>query len=237
MKNLQVFLLALMLIIVCSSCSFSYKSELTNKTYPIQSFNSFKSNTVGNIIYTQSDKVSVKVEGEKEIIDNLTITEKDGLLDIKLRKKLRIRMQNKLTIYLSSPSIELIENSGVGNTTIEGKVKADNLKINFEGVGNFDASNLECQRIEVSCEGVGNLKIAGTTEFIDIESEGVGNVNTEELIAKVAVVNSSGVGSVKCFASDNIDIINSGVGSVTYFGNPAVKNMKNSGVGKIKQGN
>lgn len=226
----------MMLIALISSCTFAQKSEMTNKTYPIQSFSSVKSHAVGNVIYTQSDKVSVKAEGEKNLIDNMTITEKNGLLTINTRKKMRSRANNKLTIYISSPTIESIENSGVGNFKLQGNVKADNLKIDFEGVGNFEALDIESQHIEASYEGVGNLKIGGTTEFIKIKSEGVGNINTEKLIAKNAVVYSSAVGNVKCFASDTIDINNKGVGSITYYGNPTVKNIKSSGVGKVKHG-
>lgn len=236
MKKLKVILSLLMFILIATSSTCVQKKVFADKTYPIQSFSSIKSNVVANIIYTQSNKVSVKAEGDEKMIDNLTISERNSLLEIKTNGKIRNKKKSDLTIYLSSPSIESIENSGVGNFKLNGKIKADNITVNFEGVGNFEASDLESLNIKISYEGVGNLTLGGTSNLIEIKSEGVGRVNTQNLIAKNAIVISSGVGSVKCYASNSIDIINNGVGSITYYGNPTIKNVKNSGVGKVKHG-
>ena len=236
MKHLKVLLLALLLVVIAASCTFAQKRELTNKTFPIESFTSVKFEAVANIIFTQSNKVSVSVEGDKEMVDKLRITEENGILKIVHDNKYRAKNKKNLTIYISSPSIDEINIDGVGNWTMKGRVKAESLKIDFEGVGNLEALELESNNIKVTYEGVGNLVLGGTTDYLEMKSEGVGTINTQKLIAKKAVVRSSGVGSVKLFASESIDLTNNGVGSITYFGNPKVKTFNNSGVGKIKAG-
>ena len=238
MKNLKLLLSTLFIVAITTSCTYAQKKELSNKTFPIQSFSSVESDVVGNIIYTQSNKVSVRAEGDKKIVDNLIITESNGKLKIYQDSKFSIKNKSKknLTIYISSPSINEIDVEGVGNWTMKGIVKADNLKIDFEGVGNLEALELQSINIIASYEGVGNLTLGGTTDVIEVKSEGVGSINTQKLIAKDVIVRSSGVGSVKCYASNSVDIINNGVGTITYYGNPTVKNVKNSGVGKIKEG-
>ncbi len=236
MKKLKVLLSALLLVVITTSCTLAQKREFTNKTFPVPSFSSIKFDAVAKVIYTQSNKVSLRAEGDKEMVNNLDISVKKNVLKIDHKRRFNSKNKKSLTIYISSPTIEAIDVEGVGNWNLEGKIKADNLKIKFEGVGNFEALNLESQTIKADYKGVGNLTLGGSTEFIEIESEGVGSVNTQKLIAKNAVVRSSGVGSVKCYASDSIDLNNNGVGSLTYYGNPTVKNMNNSGVGKIKQG-
>lgn len=236
MKNFKVFLSAFMLLIFTTSTTCVQNKTPISKDYSVHSFSSITSNAVGNVIYTQSDRVSVKAEGRENMINNLIITEKDGLLKIDFRKKARSLKKDNLTIYISSPTIESIENSGVGNFKLNGKVKTNDLKVYFEGVGNFEALDLESQHIEAIYEGVGNLILGGTTESLKVELEGVGSINAKELIAKNVVASSSGVGSVKCYASHSIDITNNGVGSITYYGDPAIKNIKNEGVGKAKPG-
>lgn len=236
MKNLMLFLSALYVIVITTSCTFAQNKVLTTKTFPLQSFTSVESDIVGNIIYTQSSKVSIQAEGDKELIDNLRVNEKNGVLKVTHVLKINIKNKKKLTLYISSPTIVSIDSDGVGNWVMKGKVKADNLKIEFDGVGNFEALDLESNKIKVDYEGVGNLSLGGSANFLVIESEGVGSVNTENMRAKNAIIKSSGVGSVKCYASESIDLTNSGVGSITYYGNPTVKNMKNTGVGKIKAG-
>lgn len=236
MKNLKLFLSALYVIVITTSCTFAQNKVLTTKTFPLQSFTSVESDIVGNIIYTQSSKVSIQAEGDKELIDNLRVNEKNGVLKVTHVLKINIKNKKKLTLYISSPTIVSIDSDGVGNWVMKGKVKADNLKIEFDGVGNFEALDLESNKIKVDYEGVGNLSLGGSANFLVIESEGVGSINAENMRAKNAIIKSFGVGSVKCYASESIDLTNSGVGSITYYGNPTVKNMKNTGVGKIKAG-
>ena len=219
MKNFKFLLSTLLLVVLTTSCTLAQKRTITNKTYPIHSFTMVESDIVGNVIYTQSNSVVVRAEGDEELVDNLRITEKDGVLKVFFYDQQKTKKMNKkkLTVYLSSPSIEEIDVEGVGNWNMKGLVKADNLKIEFEGVGNFEALELQSTNIKASYEGVGSI-------------------NTQKLKAKKAVVKSEGVGSVKCYASESIDLNNSGVGSITYYGNPTLKNMNNSGIGKIRAG-
>lgn len=236
MKNLKVLLSILVLLVIVTSCTYAQKQTFTNKTYPIQSFTSVESDVVGNIIYTQSNTVSVRAEGDKELMDRLNISEKSGVLKIEQKGNFKSNKKQKLSIYISSPIINDIDTEGVGNWIMKGKVKADNLIIEFDGVGNFEALDLQSKNIKIDYEGVGNLTLGGTTDFVEIKSQGVGSINTRDLLAKKAVIKSSGVGSVKCYASESIDLTNTGVGSITYYGNPTAKSMNNSGVGKIKAG-
>lgn len=236
MKNLKVLFSILLLIVITTSCTYAKIGVISNKTFPIKSFTSVESEIVGNIIYSQSNSVSVRAEGDEKMVDNLEVSESKGILKIVHATKFNKKRKGNLIIFISSPAIASVDMYGVGNWIMKGKVKTDDLKIEIEGVGNFEALGLECNNIKATCEGVGNLMLSGTTEFVKIESEGVGSVNAKNMIAKIAVVKSHGVGSVKCYASENIDIVNSGVGSVTYYGNPTVKNIKNSGVGKVNAG-
>ena len=237
MKNFRVLLSTLLIMSMATASTCAQKRVMTNKDYSVASFTSVESDVVANVIYTQSSRVSVRAEGDKDMVDNLRITESKGKLKITHNKKVRTKNKKNLTIYISTPTIEELNIKGVGNWTLKGKVKADNLKINVEGVGNLEALDLESNNIKAGYEGVGNLTLGGTTDFVEIKAEGVGSINAEKLRAKRAIVKSSGVGSVKCFASDDLDLTNEGVGSITYYGNPKTKKLNNSGVGKIKEGN
>ena len=236
MKKLNVLFLMLLLVAFPASYTFAQNRTTIDKSYPVQSFSSIECEAVAKIIFTQTEKHSVRAEGDKEMIDKLNVSVHKGVLKIAHKGKINHKDKIYLTIYISSPTIEAIDAEGVGNWMLQGKVKTPILKIDFEGVGNFEALDLEIPSIKAEYEGVGNLMLGGTTNFIEIKSEGVGKVDTQKLLAKSVVLKASGIGSVKVYASESIDLNNEGVGSVTYYGNPTVKNLKNSGVGKIKQG-
>ena len=91
MKNLKLLLSAFFIVAIATSCTYAQKKELSNKTYPIESFSSVESDVVGNIIYTQSNKVSVRAEGDKKIVDNLRISERNGELKIYHDSKFSIK--------------------------------------------------------------------------------------------------------------------------------------------------
>lgn len=236
MRNLKAILSTMLLVAVATSYSFAQKQTITNKTYSVQPFTIIESNIVGDVIYTQTNKASVRAEGDKDLVDRLMITEKNGVLKLHFEDEKKTKGKKKLTVYISSPNIQQIDVEGVGNWKLEGAVNADNLTINFKGVGNFEAINLLSTNINVSYEGVGNLRLGGIADYLNVLSKGVGNINTQNLKTKKAVVKSEGVGSVKCYASESISLNNSGVGSITYYGNPVVTNLNNSGIGKIKAG-
>lgn len=235
MNKIKALLLLLVTIATATSCTYAQKQQLaTNKTFPIQSFTSVEVNIVGNVIYNQSNNTSVRAEGNEELVNRLLVKEKNGKLEIDLQEKLNKKKKKKLTVYISSPTIEMIEMDGVGNFEMEGNVKTPNLEIDFEGVGNFKAMALESKAIEVEYEGVGNITLGGTTDFLDLTFTGVGSAKTQDLKAKKAIIKSDGVGNVKCYASESIDVENNSVGSVSYYGNPKIKNITNNALGKVR---
>ncbi len=237
MKNLKAVVSIMMLLIITSSCTLAQKREIIEKSYPIQSFSSVEADIVGNIIYTQSSKTSVRVEGDKNLVDRLLVAADNEVLKLYYyEKKQKNISKKKLTIYITSPAIEKINMDGVGNFVLEGLIAAENLTIDFEGVGNFKAMQLQSNSIDASYKGVGNLELGGTTDFLELSSKGVGSVDTQKLEAKNAIVRAEGVGSVKCYASESIDLNNRGVGGITYYGNPVVTNLNKSDIGKIKAG-
>lgn len=237
MKNFKAILTtALLLVVGITSCTSSYKREISELDYPIELFTSVKSDIVANIEYTQSDNVKVRVKGDKELVDNVEVSEQNGVLTLYSIKKLNTKGQKRVEVYISSPSLEKIDMSGVGNFVLDGDIEAETLTVNYEGVGNFEAMKLECNEIKARYRGVGNLILAGKTNLLEVISDGVGSVDTQDLKAKHVMVRANGVGSVKCYASESIDLSNSGVGSITYFGKPVVNNLTNSGIGKIVPG-
>lgn len=238
MKQIKGILsVALLLIVGITSCTFSGKREIVEEEFPaIESFSAVKSDIVANIEYTQSDIVKIRVKGDKKLVDNIVVSETDGVLNLSLVKNLNTMSQKRMAVYISSPTLEKIDIIGVGNFTLNGFVEAETLTINYKGVGNFEGMDLKCNTIKANNEGVGNMRLAGTTDLVEIKSAGVGNVEAKELKAKDAIVKAHGVGKVECYASENIDLSNSGVGSITYYGKPVVDNLTNSGVGKIVPG-
>ncbi len=209
------------------------------KKFNVANFSAIETGIVGSVIFTQSNVTGVTAEGDENLVNRLIVTVEDDELKLSLKANSKIKIRNKrpkLTIKISSPNLYKIDSDGVGNITLEGVVKTENLHIDSEGVGNIRASQLECDQLTVESEGVGNIRLKGKGRVAKYTLNGVGNIDTSDFIAEEVIVHSSGVGNVKCYASKNIELYSNGVGGIVYYGKPNIKALDKSGVGSIKEG-
>ena len=71
------------------------------------------------------------------------------------------------------------------------------------------------------------------TKAVEITNSGAGLIDTHELRSSKADVNLSGAGQAEVYASEQLDVAISGVGRVTYSGQPKVINKNISGIGSV----
>ena len=72
-----------------------------------------------------------------------------------------------------------ITNEGVGNVKIK-LFKGGNMKIDNEGVGNVTA-HVDCQNIDATLEGIGNIRLSGTTRHMTKDRDGIGKFSIKDL--------------------------------------------------------
>jgi hypothetical protein len=108
-------------------------------------------------------------------------------------------------------------------------------RIASNGAGNFHVSNLKNDAFEVHSTGATSFSAAGQAKTVKIETSGAGKVDTGDLHAEKAIVSISGAASVDVFASDQLDVNVSGVGRVSYSGNPKTVNKNVSGIGSVSK--
>ncbi len=222
----------------CAQKNVKVSSTTSVKNFPIEAFEQLNIKSVAKIEFTQSNHLSVRAEGDEAAVNNLLVNSDNGNLNISMiDDKLHNNNKNKLnlTIYISSPQLTKIYHQGVGTFNLKDKVEINDLKIEYEGVGNLIAEDLICDNLIIDYKGVGNLKLKGKSTTAIYNSEGVGNVQADKFEVEHLTVRASGVGSVKCYSSNSIDISSDGIGSVTYYGNPEVKKINKNGLGKIKE--
>jgi len=87
----------------------------------------------------------------------------------------------------------------------------------------------------INVRGVGNVKKSdGSASDLKISLSGVGNVDALKYQVENVVITQSGVGNSKIWATNSLSGSLSGVGNISYKGNPAV-DVRVSGVGKVKK--
>ena len=120
MKNLKVLLLTSLFMLIGITTASTNNVEIVSKDYPVKSFSSVKANTVVDIVYTQSDVVSVRADGEKELMEHLMIKVDDGVLTIECDRELNCKSDVPLVIFISSPTLKSGETYGKVDLCLKG---------------------------------------------------------------------------------------------------------------------
>jgi hypothetical protein len=162
-----------------------------------------------NIVCQQSQ--SFEIEGDDNLLPIIKTDVKDG--NLRVYSNTQFSASRPIEIRISVPDLEKYISSGAGDVHISG-VKNDQLVLSNTGATNIEAS--------------------GQTKFVDIESSGAGNIETNELHTERAKISVSGAANVEVYATQQLDVSVSGIGSVTYSGNPPVVNKSVSGIGSVR---
>lgn len=162
-----------------------------------------------NIVCQQSQ--TFEIEGDDNLLPIIKTDVKNG--NLRVYSDTQYSASKPIELRISMPDLEKYISSGAGDVHLSG-VKNDQLVL--------------------SNTGATNIVAAGQTTLVDIESSGAGNIETNDLHAERAKISVSGAANVEVYATQQLDVSVSGIGSVTYSGNPPVVNKSVSGIGSVR---
>ncbi len=197
-------------ILVCLCCF----SAVAFADEPLPAFNAIRTEGAFNVQVTMGSAPSVQLKGDASVGKRISVNVVDGELQVKGTEHVHvIGVDDQVIITL--PALRQFKGKGVGEVQLK---------------------NIDGERIDIAFEGVGRLEAAGKIKWLRIKGNGVGEINTKKLLAEDADVDFDGVGGVDLYASNHLNAVVHGVGSVTYYGNPKVVNKSANGIGSITAG-
>jgi phage shock protein PspC (stress-responsive transcriptional regulator) len=130
-----------------------------NKQISTGSYNKIIIENGFDVVIKKGDKSSAHFTGNKELVEKLSFKNLDGTLTVSSEDNERIE---DVTIFIETPSLELVQLHGVQSATIEG-FNQDNLKLLAKDSENGFYNN--------------DIKISGTIKNLDISIDGSQNLN------------------------------------------------------------
>lgn len=155
---------------------------------------------------------SLRVEGDPTFIGRVTSEVVSGELRLGLKESKRTNIGNSDRVVVTLPELQ---------------------SFSGEGAGQIILNNVRGERFDVDYRGAGRLAINGEVRTLRLHAEGVGEVDTKDLRTRSADVSFEGIGSVKVHASDRLNANVTGMGNLSYYGNPRVVNKSVSGIGSV----
>lgn len=223
-----------MLLSACGASTLRGSGKMIEDARPVSNFDKLSLNGIGDLILTQGDQESLRIEGEDNILEQIDTQVQDGTLVISLKDpnwEETIRPTKRVVYHLSMKNVHQLELTGVGSINI-GQLKTDQLEILSSGVEGIDIGRLSAQTLKVALQGEGQCNLAGEVDSQQVELSGTGQYNAARLQSQNAAVDLSGAGSASVWVEHSLTANLSGTGSLYYYGDPQV-NKTITGIGGI----
>ena len=175
----------------------------------------------------------VQLEGEESLLKDYQTFVDSGVLIIKNDFWLKFWRKKPITVYVSMPIVRKLAVAGPGSIMGESTVYSDRLKLELTGSGEIEL-DVEAKQLGSYISGSGEIRLRGSAKMLQHTISGSGNLKAFNLETQSSEVKITGSGSCELAASNRLEVLISGSGTVFYRGDPRTVSQEISGSGKIE---
>ena len=172
----KLFFAALLLSLTGYAIPSSDSSEFATDSRNINSFSGLIVNTSANVILSQGETNSVRIEGEKAMVKDITTNIENGSLVIAGHNN------HAVTVYVTVEDISLVEVNGDAKIYANGLINSDILLLKVNGSGSI---RMDVRTITVGMivKGTGKIIVSGSTGDSFSRVIGQGSIYADNLDA------------------------------------------------------
>ena len=225
MKRYALPMIVMLTALLLSACGFNIlrgSGDVITETREVSGFDKVVLACSGDIILTQGEEESLKIEGEDNIVAKITTEVKDGTLYLEFENSsISFVTTERLKFYLTMDEITGLTITGSGDID-SAEIETTTLDISIVGSGDIDIDALAAKRLDVSIAGSGDLNLVGEVQTHTVNIAGSGNYEARHLHSQTVSITIAGSGDITVWAEDALDVKILGSGDVYYFGRPSV---------------
>jgi predicted small secreted protein len=220
--------------LLLSACGFSMirgSGKVVEENRPVSGFDSIASSGSGDVIITQGDTESLKVEAEDNLIKYIRTEVRGKTLHIYLDPAgaMVIQPTKPMKFYVSLKEMTGVDLSGSGTVSSD-KIETGDLAVDVSGSGIVTINDLKADSVSIDISGSGQTVLKGEAATQKLEISGSGRCSNIMLVTRDTSMDISGSGGASVNASDTLNVNVSGSGNVEYTGTPKVtQNVTGSG--------
>lgn len=221
----------LLLLSACRPC-VDGSGEVKQDSRDIDAYRSVVLDCSADVFISQNRYPhTVTVKAQQEIIDNLEIEVRSGVLNIDSESC--YRTSEPVEIYLNTDVVEGLEINGSGEIHSLTDLRGQELSIEIDGSGDVTAE-VNYRLLTVGIRGSGDIRLGGQAERLEIDIKGSGDVKGPNMTCKSTSVHISGSGDAYVNAESYLEAHVSGSGDIKYTGFPTDTSFSVSGSGEIR---
>jgi hypothetical protein len=228
------FLLASVIFLFsCNKETLRGHGDVVSHTRTVGTFNEIDAGGEFEIYLTQGPVKDIVLEGQENILADLSTTTRNNRLEIKYHHN-NVKIDEPVRIYITTPNLSEISVSGANKVQGLTDWQVDDLHVSSSGSGEISLTLLDADFVESDISGSGEINLKGDAHQHDLDISGSGELNAFELNTAKTSVHISGSGKSDVRVTDELEANISGSGRVRYKGNPSVSTSI-SGSGKVQK--
>ena len=198
--------------------------NVVTKDVAVQPFDQLEASGIFNVVLTQGNKESLKIEAEDNLQPLFEVKNEGGKLMVDMKKDSHFNSKKKMTVYITFKNLKSMDLKMVGNVTSTGNLNFGDLSLANKSVGSVDLA-LSAQKLDINNKSVGNLKLSGKAENAVIRSNSVGAIKASDLLVQTMDIDNDGVGSAEVNAVKELKVKDSFLGKVKNTGSATAKRI------------
>ncbi|HEU4717172.1 MAG TPA: DUF2807 domain-containing protein [Bacteroidia bacterium] len=209
--------------------------NVVTREIPVSSFIRLHLSAKGLIELIQSDEEKVVVEADENLQDYFEAVNAGRTLYVTSEAKFRLPVFTKCVIRVYLRQIDMLYvRCDKGDVTCAGTLAfTEPLEIKIQSIGNTEL-NIDAPAVKVLSQCQGNVVLKGRCGSITIKNQNEGDFSSRDLLAGELTMKNMSVGNIELYADRKISISHYGEGYVHYYGDAALKDVKQYGNGQIR---
>ena len=231
-KNSWYMCLIITAIFICLPF-ISHAAEEVSEKRDVGKFHSVEFRGHGVVHLSPGYDYEVRLEGKQSVIDDYETVVETGRLIIKSDSWLKFWRKRPITVYVNMPRVKKVSVAGSGSIFGESTVYSDRLTVELTGSGEIEL-DVETKHLESIISGSGEIRLRGSAKALRHTISGSGDLSAFNLETERSDIKIKGSGNCELSASNQLNVLISGSGTVFYRGDPGTVSQEVAGSGKVK---
>lgn len=225
-----------LILLITVSASLTAIAQ-NSKNVSVKAFNEITVSSGIDLYLTQANSETVTIRGNEDLIKDVIVEQKGGLLIIKYKDGIswsRMFKNESIKAYVNFKSIKALIASGGSDVFTQNNLKADALKLIASGGSDLKLT-LAVKDLSLTVSGGSDAELKGSGENLIATASGGSDIDAFAYIVNNAKIAASGGSDANVFVNKALEASASGGSDVSYKGNAALKKTSSSKSGDVRR--
>lgn len=222
-------------LVSLSACNLTLVEERGNgniitESRELSEFSSIDLRGGYEVHLTEGNEPGLEIETDDNLLSYIkTSVQGDKLI---VESTARIVSAHGIVVNITYTDLEKVHVSGAVTLENFGTIAGESMNLSVSGAAEVEL-RVDVQELNVHTSGAGSISLKGEAQRANLQLSGAGGIEAYSLTTSYCDVQVSGVGGAEVYVTEELRAQVSGIGSISYKGNPSNVSPRVSGLGSV----